>query len=259
MSKKGLLTFAALSLVAAAAAYGTLGSVVNSFQVSNNCAGLGISSGYLYSNDYSPGVIYRVHPTTGSVYGSFNSVHTSYSRGLAYDGTYLWQNKAYAAPYLTHRTNAANGSIYASYDIPTYYTHGVAPRATGDYGAGTTALFHSDYYADTIYVMTTAGSISSSFSVPSTCMMYEIAYDWRNGLIWGAMNASSGVVTFWGVNTSGSLVASFGVSMSNSYGLTYAGEYLWAGTTAGMIYRIHCPNNLNVEPSSVGKVKALFR
>lgn len=120
-------------------------------------------------------------------------------------------------------------------------------------------MFHSNYSGDTIYVMKMSRSITSSFNVPSVCMMYDIAYDWRNGLLWGAVNASGGSVPFWGVNTSGSLVASFNVNMSNSYGLTYAGEYLWAGTTAGRIYRIHCPNNLNVEPSSVGKVKALFR
>lgn len=257
MKKALIATLAALCV--AAAAYGALGSVVGSFQVSNNNAGLAISSGYLYCNDYSPGVIYRVHPTTGSVYDSFNAVHTSYARGLAFDGNYLWQNKAYSAPYQTYRTNAATGSIYASYAIPNSTTHGVAPRATGDYGAGTTALFHSYYSGYIIYVMNLSGSITSSFSVPATCMMYEIAYDWRNGLIWGAMNASGGVVPFWGVNTSGSLVSSFTVSMSNSYGLTYAGEYLWAGTTAGMIYRIHCPLGSGVSPSSMGKIKAVFR
>jgi hypothetical protein len=257
---KKLLTVTLAGLCAAAAAYGALGDIVGSFQVSNNNAGLGISSRYLYCNDYSPGVIYMVNSTNGSIYGSFNSVHSTNSRGLAFDGTYLWQNKAYSAPYETYRTNAANGSIYASFALPTSTTHGVAPRATGDYGAGTDALFQSYYSGDIIYVMNLSGSITSSFSIPSECMMYEIAYDWRSGLVWGAMNAVSGQVPIWGVDTSGSLVASFNVSISNSYGLTYAGEYLWAGTTAGWIYRIHCPKiNVGVKPASMGKIKAVFR
>jgi hypothetical protein len=256
--RKALITILT-GIFVVAAAYGDLGSIVGSFRVSNNCAGLGISSGYLYCNDYSPGVIYRVHPTTGSVYSTFNAVHSTYSRGLAFDGNYLWQNKAYYSPYETYRTNAVTGSIYASHSLPTSTTHGVAPRATGDYGAGTSALFHSYYSDDIIYVMNLSGSITSSFSIPSTCMMYEIAYDWRNQLIWGAMNASGGSVPIWGVNTSGSLVASFNVNISNSYGLTYAGQYLWAGTTAGWIYRIHCPINVGVKPTSAGKIKALFR
>lgn len=257
MKKALLATLAALCV--AAAAYGALGDIVGSFRVSNNNAGLAISSGYLFCNDYSPGVIYRVHPTTGSVYGTFSSVHTSYSRGLAFDGNYLWQNKAYSSPYQTYRTNAATGSIYASHALPGSTTHGVAPRATGDYGAGTNALFHSYYSLDRIYVMNLSGSITSSFSVPATCMMYEIAYDWRNRLVWGAMNAVSGQVPIWGVNTSGSIVSSFTVGISNSYGLTYGGEYLWAGTTAGWIYRIHCPLDTGVSPSSMGKIKAVFR
>ena len=257
MRKASLVAVA--TLCAAGAAFGALGDIVGSFRVSNQCAGLAISSRYLYSNDYSPGVIYLVHRTTGSVYSTFNSVHTSNSRGLAFDGNYLWQNKAYTIPYQTYRTSAATGSIYASYPLPTGTTHGVAPRATADYGAGTNALFQSDYRYDQIYVMTLAGSITSSFSVPSTCMMYEIAYDWRNKLVWGAMNAISGQVPIWGVNTAGSIVVSFGVPITYSYGLTYAGEYLWAGNLAGWIYRIHCPVVVGVKPASMGKVKAMFR
>jgi hypothetical protein len=257
---KKLLIVTLAGLCAAAAAYGALGDIVGSFQVSNNNAGLGISSRYLYCNDYSPGVIYMVNPTNGSVYGSFNSVHSTYSRGLAFDGTYLWQNKAYSSPYQTYRTNATTGSIYASYALPNSTTHGVAPRATGDYGAGTDALFQSYYSGDIIYVMNLSGSITGSFSVPTVCMMYEIAYDWRNKLVWGGMNASGGSVPIWGVDTTGSIVASFGVNISNSYGLTYAGEYLWAGTTAGWIYSIHCPIlNNSIRPASMGKIKAVFK
>lgn len=207
-------------------------------------------------------MIYGVDPTTGSINVSFAAPGGSNTRGLAYGySSHLWVNKAYSSPYTLYEVYTGNGSIYNSYAIlPTSTTHGSAPRATGDGSVGIDAVFLSDYSNDRIYVANTSGSIMSSFSVASACSMYEIAYDWRNKLIWGAMNASGGVVTFHGVNTSGSIVSSFGVTMSNSYGLTYHGEYLWAGTTGGLIYRIHCPQmNVSITPSSMGKVKAMFR
>ena len=260
MKKTILLTLVGLCI--AAAAYGLMGDIVASFQVSNNCGGLAIAPGYLICNDYSPGVVYLAHPDTGSVYSSFTGTGND-SRGMAYAGTYLWQNKGYNAPYLTHRMSPTTGTIYASYAIPSRTTHGLAPLATGDYGAGTTALIHSDYSLDGMYLMNMSGSITNTFSVPSECSMYEIAYDWRNQLIWGAQGASSGYIWIWGVTTTGSLATSFSVPntyASNAYGLTYAGEYLWAGSTSGYIIKIHCPiSNINVAPSSMGKIKAVYR
>lgn len=258
--KKALL-LAAL-MMAAAVAFGALGDIVASFQVGSACAGLARSNGYLYSNYYSsPGTIYRVNADTGSIYGSFTGPSGGgNSRGLAYGwNSHLYVNKAYSAPYILYDINEASGSIYASYStLPSYYSHGIAVRATGDGGSGTDALFISDYSADRMYVYSTTGSMTSSFAVTSTCTMYEIAYDWRNGLIWGAMNSP---VTLHGVNTAGSIVSSVTVSgPTNSYGLTYHGQYLWAGTTGGWIYKIHCPLNTNaIAPSSLGRVKAIYK
>lgn len=257
--KKAVIAFLT-GTIAAAAAYGALGNVVGSFRASGHCAGLAISSAGLYINDYNARVIYRVHPTTGSIFGSFNVVNNSYTRGLAFDGNYLWVNKVIRDPYLTYRTNAATGSIYASFAIPTSQTEGVAPRATGDYGAGTNALFHFCRFYSRVYIMNLSGSITSSYRVPSECDMYDIAYDWRNRLVWGGRDPVGSLVPIWGTNTSGSLVASFTVAnMINNYGITYAGEYLWAAGQTGWVYRIHCPSGVGVAPSSVGKVKALFR
>lgn len=247
-------------IVVVAAAYGDLGSVVGSFRVCNHCAGLAISSACLYINDYNARYVYRVHPTTGSIFGSFNVVNNSYTRGLAFDGNYLWVNKVISDPYLTYRVNAASGSIYASYAIPSSQTEGVAPRASGDYGAGTDALFHFCRWREMVYLMNLSGSITSSYRVSSECDMYDIAYDWRNRLIWGGRDPVGSVVPIWGTNTSGSLVASFTVAnMINNYGITYAGSYLWAAGQTGWVYRIHCPVGVGVQPASVGRVKALFR
>lgn len=255
MKKALIATLAALCV--AAAAYGDLGTVVGSYPIpGGGQAGLGIGT-YLYVGNYSASRITVANPLNGSVVASFANAGGGSTRGLAYAAPgYLWQCKAYAVPYLLYRTNAANGSIYASYSTPTNYSHGCAPLATGDGGAGTTAIFVSDYSADRIYVYNaTTGSLTSSFSVASTCMMYDIAYDWRNQIIWGGMNGA----VIHGVTTTGSLVTSFSGPWSGAYGIAYSGEYLYIAYINGNVFRVHCPPNVGVTPSSVGKVKALFR
>ena len=252
--RKSLFVVLAL-LCAASAALAALGDVVGSFpNPGGSCGGLGRSNAYLYTTDYSPGTIYRVHPTTGSVYNSFAAAGGSNTRGLAYQfGGYLWQNKAYSSPYTIYRTNEGTGSRYNSYALPSGVTHGSAPLATGDGGSGTTRIILSDYSARRIYYMTTTGSIASSHAVNQA--LYEIAYDWRNELIWGGMNTT----TVYGFTTNGSLVASFSKPTGNVYGITYHGQYLWVGGTSGYIYRQHCPIlNVGVKPASMGKIKAMF-
>ncbi|UCH77413.1 MAG: hypothetical protein JSU81_06645 [Candidatus Coatesbacteria bacterium] len=235
--------------------YAALGDVAGSFRIpGGNCGGLARSDGYLYSCDYSPGTVYRCHPTTGSVYGSYTAAGGSYTRGLAYQwGGNLWQNKAYTSPYRIYRTNEANGSVFAYYSLPSNVTHGSAPLATGDGGRGTTYIILSSYSSTSrVYYMTTTGSIARSHT--ANTYLYEIAYDWRNRLVWGGMN--DGYV--YGFTTAGSRVASFRKPSGNVYGITYHGQYLWVGGTSGYIYRQHCPANVSVAPTSVGKIKALF-
>ena len=184
MKKCLILTVA--TLLAAGMVFADLGSVVRSFAIpGGNCAGLGRSNGYLYSTDYSPGTIYRMAPTTGSVVNSFTAAGGSNTRDLAYQfGGYLWQNKAYTSPYRIYRTNEGTGSIYNYYSLPSSVTHGSAPLATGDGGSGTTHIILSSYAAtSTIYYMTTTGSIARSHT--ANTLLYTLAYDWRNQLIWG--------------------------------------------------------------------------
>jgi hypothetical protein len=256
LSTKAFFTFAVLSLAAAACVYGALGDVVGSFPIPGGAqAGLGRSNGYLYTTYYSGSTIYRVNPSSGSVTNSFTAAGGSNTRGLAYQfGGYLWQNKAYTSPYTIYRTNESNGSVYNSYTLPSSVTHGSAPLATGDGGEGTTYIIVSSYNAtSTLYYMTTTGSIARSHT--ANTYLYEIAYDWRNQLIWGGMN--DGYV--YGFTTNGSRVASFQKPTGNVYGITYHGQYLWVGGTSGYIYIQHCPIlNVNVKPSSMGKIKAMF-
>ena len=254
--RKALLV-AVATLCAAGVAFAALGDVAGSFAIpgTGSQAGMARANAVLFVTNYSAARIYRCNYNTGSVTGSFAAVGGTNTRGLAYSwGGYLWQNKAYSSPYLIYRTNSSNGSVYNTYSLPTNVTHGSAPLATGDGGSGTTHIILSDYSARRIYYMTTTGSIASSHSVSQP--LYEIAYDWRNKLIWGGMNST----TVYGFTTTGSLAASFTKPTGNIYGITYHGQYLWVGGTSGYIYRQHCPIlNVGVRPSSMGKIKAIYK
>lgn len=251
------LIVAVLTLCAAGAALAALGDVVASFRIpgTGSQAGMARANAVLFVNNYSASRIYRCNYDTGSVTGSFAAAGGSNTRGLAYQfGGYLWQNKAYTSPYRIYRTNSSNGSIYNYYSLPTNVTHGSAPLATGDGGSGTTHIILSSYGTPgTIYYMTTTGSIARSHTVPQ--LMYDIAYDWRNKLIWGGQNST----VVYGFTTAGSLAASFNKPTGNIYGITYHGQYLWVGGLNGYIYKEHCPIiNVGVAPSSMGKIKAMF-
>jgi len=195
-----------------------------------------------------------MHSTTGSVVNFYRAAGAIYARGLAYQsGGYLWQNQAYVSPYAIFRTVASNGRIEAFYALPGAHCHGSAPLATGDGGYGTTHIIISCYATRYIYYMTTRGSITRSHTVSPS--LYDIAYDWRNQLIWGGMNSN----VCYGVTTTGSTAASFTTPTTNISGITYFGRYLYVAGTSGNIYTIHCPVfNVNVRPTSAGKIKALF-
>jgi hypothetical protein len=150
-----------------------------------------------------------------------------------------------------YATNCGNGSVLYSYPLPATSTYGAAPLSSGDGGAGTSHIILVDYNSDVVYYMTTAGSVANSH--PISAKLYDIAYDWRNRLIWG----SDSNCTVYGFDTSGSIVASF--PGPESYGITYYGQYLWAGESAGYIYQFHCPDDISVEPASMGKIKAAYR
>jgi len=121
---------------------------------------------------------------------------------------------------------------------------------------GTSYIILSSYGTpnSTVYYMTTTGSIARSHT--ANTLLYDIAYDWRNKLVWGGQN--DGYV--YGFTTTGSRVASFRKPTGNVYGITYHGQYLWVGGTSGYIYRQHCPVlNVGIAPSSMGKIKAMYK
>jgi hypothetical protein len=92
----------------------------------------------------------------------------------------------------------------------------------------------------------------------SACARWDIAYDWRNNMIWG-MNSAGNQISGYSYDT-GSVVASFQAPAPSTMGLAYTGCYLYAASdNTGFIYKIHCPGDIGVAPASVGRVKALFR
>jgi hypothetical protein len=135
--------------------------------------------------------------------------------------------------------------------------------ATGDGGSAPTYMLcnnGSPAYPWTVYrhnLLT--GSIYASFNPPY--QPYDLAWDWRNELIWTG-NIGNMV---YGYNTAGSLVTSFSIPANYPLGFAYTSNYLWVSTTAGShyIWKIHCPkfldNGTNVVPESIGKIKATYR
>jgi len=253
--RKWVLT-AACGFVAAGTALGALGTVVGSFPIpERDCAGLARANDVLFSCNPPRSMIYRCNYLNGSITGSFPASGGIYASGLAYQsGGYLWQNQCLAKPFAVYVKNALNGSVYHSYSLAYQYTTGTAPLATGDGGEGTSYIILSNYYylRPRFYYMTTNGSITGERPVSQP--LFDVAYDWRNRIIWGGRDGPF----VYGYDMGGGFVTSFRAPVANVYGITYHGQYLWVAGNRGYIYRIHCPGPSGVRPTSMGKIKAIF-
>jgi hypothetical protein len=266
MKKLVFLTLAfALS---ASFAFGAFGDVVASFAApANYPIALGVPGNYTsylwaYCNT-SPYRIYRMGGRTGSVYSSFVSPRGSATRGLSYNysgggglpsGSYMWMGSS--TTDRIYRCNYNNGSAYASIPANHDMYGGIAVMATGDGGRAPTYMLSDDTSPRYIYRQSlTSGTIYSSFA-PSMAI-YDLAWDWRNGVIW---TGSSGNYIY-AYRTTGARVGSMRIPANYPLAACYTSNYLWVGTTTGShrIWMMHCPNTLGVEPTSVGKIKSLYR
>jgi len=262
--KKTVVIILALALTAGAA-YAVLGQIVASWPSPANspiAAARPNNSAYfwLYCNT-SPYRIWHVHADTGSIYSSYVSPFTSRTRGLTYNyggggglpsGSYLWIGN-YSTDRI-YRCSYSTGSIYASIPANHDMYGGLAVMATADGGRGPTHMLSSDSSpAMTWRQSLTSGSIYNSFA---TTGVYDIAWDWRNKLVWHRSGTR-----IYGRTTTGSVVASFSFTKGPALAFSYFGQYLWLGSTTGYhrIFKIHCPINVSVTPTSVGKVKAIFK
>lgn len=205
--------------------------------------------------------VYRVNANTGSVISSFRSPATSDSKGLAYTsggvpgGNYLWIGDS--GDDTINMCDFGTGRVYLSWKAG-HDPMGLAPEATGDGGANPRSIISTDTSPTYTWLHhpITGSIISSFFHGGSFCV--DIAYDWRNKLIWGGIG-NPGILRGW--NTSGTVVASFLIPDRNPYALSYWNQYLWIGTTSPnhYFYKVHCPFPVDITPASIGKVKALFK
>lgn len=260
--KKFLLVLLALAL-GATSAFSYLGQVVGSFESPDTgIVGLAISSDCLYAlRGYIPfNRVYRLNPLTGSVKGTFRLPGTTdYFWGLAYSaGGYIWASDL--ENRYVYRVNATSGSVYGRWRT-SYHPCGLAPRCTGDGGEGTYRIIGLDSSANRVLIHGLTGSVYASFETayPSS---NDIAYDWRNDVVWVVNDEDPYQV--YGYKRNGSILASFANPdpALNYYALAYRGGYLWISCDtyrAEHIFRVHCPGGIGVAPASLGKVKALFR
>jgi len=254
---KKVLILTAAAAFAASAAFAALGDVVTSFRapkprpiaLAKSSSALGL---WVFC-DASPYRIYQLNANNGSVVRSFVSPLTSYTRGL----TYRFNSVLYAGNYATnyiYQMNCYGGSIYSSFYAQHDMDGGLALEGDAG-GTNPKALFASKIIPHPIYRQSYSnGSIYSSFT-PIVGLGVDLAWDYKNNLIWGG-----GHFFVYGVTKSGSLVTSFHMPAEYPAGMAYYNNYLWIGTTSNQyIWKVHCPGNITVEPTSFGKVKALFR
>jgi len=257
----------------AATAFGAFGDVVASFRSpATYPIALAIPGNYTsylwaYCNS-SPYNIYRMAGRTGSVYSSYTSPFTSATRGLTYSyngggglptGSYLWIGN-YSTDRI-YRCNYSTGSAYAYIPANHDMYGGIAAMATADGGSAPNYMLSDDTSPAMIYRQhLTTGSIYSSFT-PSPSTIYDLAWDWRNQVIWTAGDSGYYIRAF---RTNGTLAGSMRIPNYYALGFCYTSNYLWVACTIGSpshyIYMMHCPQtNLGVAPTSVGKIKSLYR
>ncbi len=144
-----------------------LGSFQSPFQ--NYTSGLGYEyGGYLWISRYSPNYVARCNATNGSVYSSFPVTEHSLGGGIACQGDPTRPNTLAAiiscgtSPYLCtrHRTT---GSLLSSFATTRRYYD-----PAWDYRNGVIWFPASETPTRRVYAYTTAGSLATSFGLPSS-------------------------------------------------------------------------------------------
>jgi hypothetical protein len=200
-------------------------------------------------------MIYRCNINNGSVLDSWPPPNNKPAFGVAYvPRGHCWCNRQtekifYCCDYTT-------GSITRSWTVSNL-AYGLAPLCTGDGGAGTTRLLANYINPNRVCAHNLGdGTVTNTVNL-SVCARWDIAYDWRNNMVWG-LNSAGNQINGYSYDT-GSVVASFEAPAPMTKGLAYTGSYLYAASdNSGLIYQIHCPGDIGVAPASVGRVKALF-
>ncbi len=250
MRKIAVMTLAAWG----AAAFGGWGQVITSFPApGSNAGGLTWDGGYLWYADYgsgssAPSTIYKM-TTTGSYAGQW-VVPWPYAMGLAWDGAYIWCDSL-TVRYV-YKLNPANCSVLGSFYGPSAHMMGMESDGS--------SLYINDWSDVRVAKVSFTGSLQQLIPVsgpsPSGVALQGqyLWYTTRN--YWYPDQA----LCIKAVLTSGSTVNSFQSPDSQATDLAFDGTYLWvSGYTNKYIYKVDVTDNTAITPTSLGKVKALFR
>lgn len=275
MTFKEIIKGVLVALITAGPAFAKMGDLVASFPApgANQHYGLAASTDYLYTH-YASSVsswpIFIIDRRTGSFVGSYRSPFYGVTpgnyncfRGLSYEGGgYIWAtNYAYD---IVIKFRASDGSFISSWGtgFGTKRTYGICARNRKYYPSNLEGFNISEYYAPyRIWNFSTSGSLVSSFQA---CAAADLAWDYWAHLVWAA-DVTDGYVYGYDWRTH-RLLASWSwrarPTIDNAFGVAYYGNYLFVLTTSGTpdeyIWVFHCPW-MDVEPASLGRVKALYR
>jgi DNA-binding beta-propeller fold protein YncE len=254
--KKGYgIALSAVVVLAASAAFGW-GSLVRSYaspgQYPNGLGFLNYGGPRVYVPCRGPDRVYWMNQANGSVMGYFptpSSVPMGCDCGVVNSTPYVWVIES----NLQHmyRMGYQTGSIYGSFHTPGGLPRGVAFRQSNPFYY----IYSTDGYNQHMYRMhATTGSVIASYDLNYT--PYDLAYG--DGYLWIATGSTVRKSTL-----TGSTVATISTAASgNAVGVAYdtVGPYLWVSIMSPVnrinVYEL---GNTPVEPSSLGRVKAVYR
>jgi len=232
----------ALAVLVAAASATVSGSIVASWRSPCRYAfGLDYYDGCLYHTGQAESVIYATN-TAGSILG----ITPDPSKAYGVDRT---ANEFWTAPGvdLIYRL-ATTGSVIRSLPAPGYAGYGVT------FGEG--CLWYSTYTtAPYIYRLTVDGSVMSSFRSPGRATG---GLFWEAPTLWFADCANpSGSI--YHVTTNGSIIESITVPGARPLGVARQGPFVWyTDINTRFVYQVTYTQT-ELEPASLGRVKALYR
>jgi hypothetical protein len=249
-----------------------LGAVVNSFPAPPNSYPMALARSrealYAYCKlDAGPAraLIYRFDPKTGSVENTFGlpwPPYTNYS-GLAYtaDGS-LWI--ANGTIDLLFRLDAETGYVKKSFGLYGEDIRGLAPRQNTATGGAILGIWarNSRPKAVTLYDHRT-GSIKERWLWnPGGA---DIGWLYGKKVLFAGLTEGSGYFV-QAFKSTGSMVATFPApAPAPVYGCTYYEGYLWVSASRtetsyeAYIWKLDVRDLIGITPTSIGRVKALFR
>lgn len=257
---KKVLLILVLGALVAGPALAALGDVVASFAppVSGAARGIACSGNYLYIYCYSSPYNIYTCSTAGSVISSYVSPFGSSTYGLGYQyGGYLWVGRT--SGYIGYM-QATAGSLISSFRVTEHTLYGgIACEGNPTSSPTLTSIISNDYSPYVGSRHTTAGSLLNSFTYSSSLGNWrEPAWDYLRSCIWWTNSSNNQI---YQVDTTGSVLSSFTGPATYHYGNEYYEDYLWIGAGASpyYIYKVHCPHTVSIAPSSLGRVKAIFK